>query len=64
MTNMLRRAVPNIREPRARKNQTCVVCGNKKTMPPNDPKGIYRVDLDPFCSTRCCKQYYGVEKLI
>lgn len=46
-------------DPPVRSDGKCSYCGGNKPEPP-DPKGIYRVDLDPFCSTKCCKDYYRV----
>lgn len=49
-------------EPRPRRDGKCVVCKKERPMFPEGDKRakIYRVDLDPFCSTQCCKKYYGV----
>jgi hypothetical protein len=46
-------------DPPVRRDKGCVVCKGERKML-EDPKGIYRVDRDPFCSTTCCKAYYHV----
>jgi hypothetical protein len=48
-----------LHDPPVRRDGNCVNCGGPR---PNieDPKGIYRVYEDPFCSTKCCKEYYNV----
>lgn len=49
-----------LRDPPVRSDGKCSYCGGERPYL-EDPKGIYRVDLDPFCSTKCCKEYYQVE---
>ena len=48
-----------LRDPPIRSDGRCSYCGGERKMP-EDPKGIYRADQDPFCSTQCCKEYYHV----
>lgn len=47
-----------LHDPPVRRDQLCAVCKQPKPVI-EDPKKIYRVDLDPFCSTRCCKEYHN-----
>ena len=46
-------------DPPIRRDGTCYVCQGPRPVI-DDPKGIYRVYEDPFCSTKCCKEYYQV----
>lgn len=48
-----------LHDPPVRRDGKCAYCGEAKPVI-EDPKRIYRVDLDPFCSTKCCKEYYRV----
>ena len=48
-----------LHDPPVRRDGRCAQCGGERKML-DDPKGIYRVDQDPFCSTQCCKDYYHV----
>lgn len=42
-------------EPKVRKDGRCVVCDKPR---PGLPPLLY---ADPFCSSVCCKAYYGVQ---
>lgn len=53
-----------IRDPRPRRDGTCVVCrGERKQPPPKSllPNLAAELRRDPFCSTACCRAWNGVK---
>lgn len=42
------------KDPRVRKDKTCVVCGKPLT-------ALSITHNDPFCSTPCARKYHGAE---
>lgn len=48
--------------PRVRPGDPCAQCGKKRKMPKTHHSSIPRqvYELDPFCSSVCAREYYGV----
>lgn len=53
-----------VKDPTARKDGRCYMCGKEKVIPAPTQKNLlmmYEREArnDPFCSTKCCREYYG-----
>jgi hypothetical protein len=48
-----------LHDPPIRRDKKCAVCKGPRPEI-EDPKGIYRVYEDPFCSAKCCREFYKV----
>jgi hypothetical protein len=49
------------KEPKVRKDGKCVVCRKERRMPKTHHSSISMAvyELDPFCSSTCCRAWYG-----
>lgn len=51
-------------DPPVRDDKKCAVCGKSRNV--TKKKRRYAgaaIDLDPFCSTKCCRAYHGAPSL-
>jgi hypothetical protein len=49
-------------DPAVRPDGRCVVCGKKRKPERSRTYAKHLAELDPFCSTECCREYHGVER--
>ena len=47
------------KDPPVRRDKKCVVCGGERKILDNP---IYPVEEDPFCSTKCCREWWGTSE--
>ena len=48
------------RDPRVRRDGTCAQCKGPRKPPKKMVVPDKEYKKDPFCSTRCCRAYYGI----